>query len=108
MEFIKNPYGTNEILDISEDVYVSFNAEPSCGVPPFQSDTGGAETALCFRGGDYFVLNGDFRKHFLACGGDMEKIKQVYIDNIDKQSTWSTDRTNEELIGDFIKKFKLL
>jgi len=54
----------NEILQ-GDGFHVSFNANPGSGISLFQSDAGSAETALC-AGGEFFILNGDFRKEYEA------------------------------------------
>ena len=71
----------------------------------YDSDDNSDETALVV-GGEFFILNGDFREQYAACDGDIQKIKQVYIDNMeDKQSTWSSDRTDEEKFVALIDRF---
>lgn len=94
MPFIKNPYGTNELLNCN-NFFISYNAHPCNYMPGFGSDGGGAETALVNHADRYKfrILNGDFRKEYEelaplgweACLDFYNKMKGEF------QSSWSSD-----------------
>ena len=92
MKFNKNPNGLNWLLD-GDGFYVSYNSNPCDGIPCFKSDTGGAETALCY-GGEFKILNGDFRNDYetLAPQGLISCL-EFYNKKKDKNgSSWTTVR----------------
>jgi len=95
-------FGGNLYFEISDDCTVSYNdfKNLNWAIMPsfFGSDEGRAETALVMDG-EYYILNGDFRKQyekaFLKFGNDPAKIKAAvydkYKDNND--SSWSHKET---------------
>lgn len=92
MKFESNPYGTNEILTVDEDVYISYNARPGGGFSMFESDNGGSETAIVIDG-KFYILNGDYRERYEAAiaQGGMPDVLKIYASEAeDNGSSWTT------------------
>lgn len=89
------PFGVNYVLDL-DGFHISFNERPGGGFAFFESDDGGAETALV-KGDDFFILNGDFRADYerLADGG-FPDCYTFYLQNTDARSLWSDDEHNPQ------------
>lgn len=62
MKFKQNRNADNYVLE-GDGFFISYNSCPWAGVSIFESDTGGAETALVIEN-KYKILNGDFRKEY--------------------------------------------
>lgn len=79
----------NEILTC-DGFHVSYNPD-TIGTALIKSFKGDSreETALV-KGGDYFILNGDFRKQYekLSPKG-FDACKEFFDKNADKKSSWS-------------------
>jgi hypothetical protein len=95
LKFKKNPYGSNYLMRIDEEMLISFNPRPCAGMGSFESDTGGAETAIILPNKDpkYLILNGNFKKEYIeAAKNGKEAILKVYHDNKNEhRSSWSQD-----------------
>jgi len=80
----------NAILE-GEGFFVSYNPSPGMGLAMFQSDTGGAETALCYNN-RFDILNGDFRKDYeKIVGKGLGACQEFYkIKESECNSSWTT------------------
>lgn len=104
-EFTANLNGTNEIMDLSDNCYVSFNSRPGGGITVFESDHGGPETALVIDG-EFFILNGDFREDFVAAASrDIASCVDVFENNLDAMSSWTTSSDQVEFMRARMKKY---
>jgi hypothetical protein len=92
-EFIKRNGHNNETLD-GEGFFISYNADPSGGIPMFEADGGGAETAIVVHDdvNEYRILNGDFRKEYTGIvGKGLNACIEFYDSKKDEHgSFWST------------------
>jgi hypothetical protein len=91
-EFENN--GNNEVLDVENGCYVSYNANPGMGISMWASDDG-EETAIVIRvNGErvFKILNGDFREKCLEIvnnGGGEKELLELYNKNSHRKSSWS-------------------
>lgn len=56
-------FGSNYILDINDDAFISYNPNPCAGFYFFEADDGSSETALLLIEKEkykYYILNGDY------------------------------------------------
>ena len=108
-KWTKTPKG-NEILESNEGerLLISFrdfvkNPAPFYNVPFFAPDNHNKlETAMKFMG-EWYVLNGDFRKAYEKAFPDSVQCFKVYQDNIEKRSTWSTDTRDSSDVLEWFK-----
>jgi hypothetical protein len=84
--------GGNQVLEISEDCYVSYNPAPCFDIGGFGSDDGQPETALVLQK-EFYILNGDFRQQYIeAASGGKNSCLEVYRKHKHiHRSSWSTD-----------------
>ena len=85
----------NMVLEIENDVYVSYTSCKFLDFPSWGSDNGSDETTLVDNREDrkYYILNGDFRKEYeRVFDKGFNACKEFYDSMKDKhQSTWSSD-----------------
>lgn len=84
---------SNEVMRLSGGGYVSYNSYPSEGIRQFDSDDGGAETALVLDR-NFFILNGDFRKEYIKAAerGGVSECNKIFLANEKKHgSSWTSD-----------------
>lgn len=82
MEWKENNNGinTNYVLDCG-DFIILFNPKPGGGIPGFEADGGGAETALVIRrerATRYLILNGDWREDYERLVPDLDACLEFY------------------------------
>lgn len=99
-EEIQKPFARSPNCFLRADgFHVSFKQVPGTDLVGslFDSDDGGPETTLC-KGGEYYVLNGDFRESYerlVPLGFD--ECKRFYDQQAAHcRSSWSTDRLEDE------------
>lgn len=69
--------------------YISYCADPSGGFPWFSGDDNMDETALC-KDGQFFILNGDFRKEYEELGPKGFSVCwEFFSRHQDAASSWS-------------------
>ena len=119
--FNPNPYGTNEVMNLTSNCFVSYNPSPFDGRRPevvrsrldeamadilgpklslvFGSEGGCDETALNIDG-EYLILNGDFREEYVqAANEDVALCLEVYKRNQEEhRSKWSSDAHDYEFM----------
>jgi len=105
-KFKQLPGHTNELLCLTEDSWVSFNAmiKPPLGLSICASDDHQPETALRVDG-KWYVLNGDFRAEVETAAADsINAIVAVFAKHMPKhESTWSTP-LNPKTVLEWFKK----
>jgi len=74
-----------------QDWYISYNSMPDFLSRP----TNGPETALYFDE-EYWILNGDFRDEYERAFPNLEECKEVFKDNREHESSWSTYEPEED------------
>lgn len=109
-EWLETPTG-NIILetDEGEPLLISYRDfsrnNPFNDFSFFNADDGGEETALNFQG-RWYILNGDFREQYKAAFPNPVACIQVFLDNRELRSTWSTDDGDNKIadLMDWIMK----
>lgn len=98
--------GSNQVLNIEDGVYISFNPAPCQNMGFLKSDEGSSETAL-YIDGEFYILNGDFRKQYKTAASSGDKVANcigVYQNYKKKyRSTWSSDSDFKEFLLERIK-----
>ncbi len=91
-ELIFEDNGSNQVAEINDSTYFSYNPHPHKGLSFFESDTKGAETAMVLDG-KYYILNGDWRSGYIEAfkSGGMEACCRLFSENEAAHgSSWST------------------
>jgi len=94
MKFIPNPnsLARNEVAEIDDNTFFSYNEKPGMGTTMFAADKGGDETAMVLDG-KYYILNGDFREAYRKAfnAGGVQACCKIYS-NMEPEhgSSWSS------------------
>ena len=105
-QFRKQEFMPNEIMDLTENCHISYSGNPGRGIKSFASDGNSDETALVIDG-EYYILNGDFRDAYrLAAEDDLVKVVDVFEENREHESTWSTGTSSMNSIRERLKNLE--
>ena len=104
MKFEQVTGRANQVLRLTESCFVSYNPNPCQGIRILEGDNSSEETALCIDG-EYFILNGDFRGQYeTAASVDVASCVDVYENNKEFRSSWSSDVDAMTFLGEFLKR----
>jgi len=105
-QFKDNPHGTNQVMRLTKTSYVSFNTKPWRKYAFLSSDDGGSETALVIDG-VFLILKGDWRKEYVeAANEDIASCVDVFLNNREHISTWSTEIDIEEWLAKRLERME--
>lgn len=83
------PTGRGNSIMKCDGFSVSYNPSPGAGFSFFESDGGQSETALLI-GGEFLILNGDFREEYAALSKEgLEACIQFFESHSELTSSWS-------------------